>query len=83
MTTARLPAISDIEVRTGACPDSSSIASRPTAVASLLRQRAEVLRPRGGQPPEAEHDLVLLELLVLRRAGANTLATSAARAKTS
>ena len=33
-TTARLPAISDIDVRTGACPASSSMASMPTVVAS-------------------------------------------------
>ena len=32
MIAARLPAISDIEVSTGARPRSSSIASRPTAV---------------------------------------------------
>ena len=69
MVTARLPAISDIAVRTGACPDSSSIASRPTAVASRAGQGPEVLRARGGEPPEAEHDLVPLELLVLLRVG--------------
>jgi hypothetical protein len=33
-TTARLPAISDIDVRTGAWPASSSIASMPIVVAS-------------------------------------------------
>ena len=50
MTTARLPAISDIDVRTGACPASSSIASRPTAVASLSARARKSSGRVAGRP---------------------------------
>ena len=53
----------------GACPASSSIASMPIAVTSRAREGAEVLGARRGQAPEAEDDLVPLELLVLVRVG--------------
>ena len=52
--TARLPAISDMLVRTGAWPCSSSMASRPTAVTSRASRARRSSRRSVGKRPERE-----------------------------
>ena len=81
--TASAPAISDIDVSTGARPcvvlDRLEADRRDLA----LRERLELLGPRGRQAPEGEHHLALAQLGDSGGSGANTEATSAARASTS
>ena len=76
--TARLPAISDMLVRTGACPASSSMASRPTAV---IPRSSSARRSSGravGSAQKANTVWLAAEQAVVGGAGANTDATSSA-----
>ena len=62
---ASLPAISDIEVRTGAFPWLSSMTSTPDGGHLALEQRAEVLGTRRRQPPERHDGLSGHQRLIL------------------